>query len=157
MVLFLIDWVSDAVNFLEFSYSYFASLCNSGIASPPNLTGRDSRMRSLSEHKYLPVIAGIKLKRITSPNGFNKSPRDGIVRIKQVSFPLKPPTKAEYADCGSDSAIMESNFNCLIQSSTRDFAYETLNTSLPITATRCPFPSHVTFTLLPMKTLTALL
>ena len=72
-------------------------------------------------------------------------------------FPLKPPTKAEYADCGSDSAIMDSNFNCLIQSSTRDFVYETLNALLPITAPRCRFPFDVTFTLLPMKTSTALL
>ena len=87
-------------------------------------------MRSLSEHKCPPVIGGIKLKRITSSNGFNNSPNDGIVRIKLVvSFPLKPPTKTEYADCGPDSTVMDSNFNCLIQSSTRDFAYETLNAS----------------------------
>ena len=43
--------------------------------------------------------------------------------------------KAEYADFGSDSTIMGSisNFICLIQSSTRDFVYETLNASLPTT------------------------
>ena len=49
-------------------------------------------------------------------------------------FSLKPATKVEYADCGSHSAIMDSNFSCLIQSSTRDFTYETLNASLPVTA-----------------------
>ena len=52
---------------------------------------------------------------------------------------------------------MDRNLNCLIQSSTRDFVYETLHASLPITAPRCRFPSNVTFTLLPMKTSTALL
>ena len=55
-------------------------------------------------------------------------------------------SKAEYADYGSDPAIMGSNFNCLFQSSTRDFPYETLNSSLPIKAPRCQFPSGVTFT-----------
>ena len=46
--------------------------------------------------------------------------------------------------------------NCLIKSSKKDFAYETLNASLPITGPKCRFPSDVTFTLLPMKTSTAL-
>ena len=125
------------------------------LAHQTSLEGRDSRMRSLSEHKCPPVIAGTKLKRITFSYGFNNSPNDGMVRIKQVSLPLKPPTKAEYAD----SAIMDSNLiqSYLIQSSTRDSACETLNASLPITAPMCRFPSDVTFTLLPMKTSTALL
>ena len=117
-------------------------------------------MRSLSEHKCPPVIAGIDLRRITSSNGFKNSPNNGIVRIKyfhQISVALKPLTKAEYPDCGSDSAIMDSNFNCLIQLSTRDFAYETLNASLLMRAPRCHFPCDVTFSLLPMKTSTALL
>ena len=80
-----------------------------------------------------------------------------VLRTKYVSFSIKPPTNAEYVDCGSDYPTMDSNFNCLIQSSTRDFVYETLNASLRITAPSCRFPSDVTFTVLPVKTSTALL
>ena len=65
---------------------------------------------------------------------------------KKASFPLKPPTKDEYVVCGTDSLILDSDFN-LIQSFTRDFVYVTLNASLPITAARraalyfwCYFP-----------------
>ena len=96
-------------------------------------------MQSLSEHICSPVIAGIKLKRVTSSNNVNNSPTYGTVRKKIVSFSLKPPTKAEYADCGSDSTIMDSNFNWLIQSSSSDFPNETLNASLPITEPRYCF------------------
>ena len=84
----LINLVRDDFNFLEFSYSYFASFWSSWIAISPNLSERDNRVQSLSEHKFPPVIAGIMLKKTTSSNRFN----DGIVPIKQVSFPLKPPT-----------------------------------------------------------------
>ena len=58
---------------------------------------KECRIRSLSEHKCLPVIARMKMKRITISNGFKKSPKYGIVHIKCLNFLLKPPTKAEYA------------------------------------------------------------
>ena len=48
-----------------------------------------------------------KVKTDNISNGFNNFPNNGV-RIKLVSSPLKPATEAEYADCGSDSAIMDS-------------------------------------------------
>ena len=77
---------------------------------------------------------------MTSSNGFNDSPNDDIVRIKYVSFPLKPPTNAAYADCGSDSAIFDHSLSCIIHSSTKDCEYDFLNDLLPITAPRCLLP-----------------
>ena len=92
---------------------------------------KECRIRSLSEHKCLPVIAIIKMKRITTPNGFKKPPKYGIVHIKCLKFPFETTNKS--------------------------WVCETLNPSLPITAPRCHFPFDVTFTLLSMNISTVLL
>ena len=65
----LIKCVSDDVNFLEFSNSILAFSWNSGIPSPPNLVGSDSRTCLSFEQICHQVIDGMNLKQITSCSG----------------------------------------------------------------------------------------
>ena len=76
-------------------------------------------LHSSSEQTCPPVIDGRNLKQIASCKGFSNSPNSGIVLMKEINFPFNPTTKADYAACGSDSAIVDNNFSCSIQPSTR--------------------------------------
>ena len=116
------------------------------VRSPPNLLARASRMRSFSEHRCPPVIAGIKLNQMTSSIGCMKSTKGVIVHMKHVSFPLNSPAKADYVGCDSDLTVFDNNSIPLVHSYTGDFVNEVLNVSFPITAARCRFLPNVIFT-----------
>ena len=60
----LIKSINDDVRFLEFSNSIPAFSWNSGIPSPPNLGGSDSRTRSSFEQMCPLVVDGINLKQL---------------------------------------------------------------------------------------------
>ena len=112
------------------------------VRSPPNLLARASRMRSFSEHRYPPVIAGIKLNQMTSSIGCMKSTK-GVIPL---SFPLNSPAKADCAGCDSDLTVFDNNSIPLVHLYTADFVNEVLNVSFPITAARCRFLPNVIFT-----------
>ena len=73
--------------------------------------------------KWSPIISSIKIKRTISSKSFNNFLNFAIVQITKVSFSVNPQTKAEYAICGSDSAIFDNNFSCVINSSTSNLIW----------------------------------
>lgn len=116
------------------------------VRSPPNLLARESRMRSFSEHRCPPVIAGMKLNRMISSIGCMKSTKGVIVHMKHVNFPLNSPAKADYAGCDSNLTVFDNNSIRLVHSYTGDFVNEVLNVSFSITAPICCFIPDVIFT-----------
>ena len=68
-----------------------------------------------------------------------------MVCITQLNFCLKPDVNAQYAACGQNSAIFDSNFNSATQSFTLMITNSFLNSSVPTTAPRCLLPSLFIF------------
>ena len=122
-----------AESLVEVSNSKAALLKGSGVPKPPRRVGNDSNLCSIGTHGTWPVRAGRNLCWMASCNGWRSKPMFGTVRSRYVHLLTRPSVKAEYAECGLVSAILDGQSICFVHS----FTYAPTN--CPKAAPRCCF------------------